>query len=102
MPRTRTIQELRKELQAKEQAVSRLSARRSKLLAELAKVDREIVKLGGQPEGAEGRKRAGRPTKRSKAAKKAARRKEGRRSKGKTLVEYIYRVLAKQDGGMRV
>jgi len=100
MPRARTIQELRKELQAKERAVAKLSAQRNKLVAELAKVDRDIAKLGGATESGKVRKRAGRPAGRKKAAKKVSKRRKGR--KGKPLVDYIHRVLAKKSGGMRV
>ena len=100
MPRTKTIQELRKELQAKERAVSKLSVQRDKLVAKLAKVDREIAKLDGATESGKDRKRAGRPAGRQKAAKKVSKRRKGR--KGKPLTDYIQRVLAKKSDGMRV
>ncbi len=100
MPRTRTIQEVRKELQAKEGAVSKLSAQRNKLVAELAKIDREISVLGGATETGKSRKRVAKPARRKKAAKKVSKPRKGR--KGKPLVDYIGDVLAKRSNGMRV
>ena len=48
MPRTKTIAELRGELAATERKLITLTARRSKLAAELSAIDREIAKLEGE------------------------------------------------------
>ncbi len=88
MPRTRTIAELEKELNAKQRRLRTLKSRRAKLAVGLAAIDRQIKSLGGKagPSG------------------KPAR--SGRKRKLPTnkmpLLDYIALVLAKAKKGMRI
>ena len=123
---TKTIEQLRKELDAKERRLGSLQANRDRAAAQLEAIDSEIAELIG---GAAGRRRVtrkkkeavrrgrrpGRPATKKKAmkvkkvkkAKKAKkfgvvrRGRRGRRATGKPLAEYIRDVLATAPQGMR-
>ncbi len=86
--RTRTIQEVEKELRAKQTELATLKAKRDKLARRLAAVDQQIGRLSG---GAA-------PARRKKAQRKVTRR---RRRGGTSLVSCIEQVLAGAKGGMR-
>jgi septal ring factor EnvC (AmiA/AmiB activator) len=87
--KTRSIQEIQKELEAKQKQVASLRAKRNKLSSQLATVEKQISRLtGGAPA-----KRAAKP----RRGKKARR----RRARGKPLVAYIEEVLAGHPKGMR-
>ena len=100
-PRKRTIQQLRTELQSKQRQLAALRAKRGKLAAQLAAVDRQIAGLAG--EGTRRRRKAGRKPGRPKAAKavKKARR-AGKRATGKPLAEFLQAVLKAAKGPMRI
>jgi len=91
MPRIRSIQQLRQELQVKEKEIGKLQSRRNKLVAQVDRIDRQIAALAGKAR--RGRKLA------AAGGKKAVTR---RRATGKPLVEYIQTVLKKARKGMRV
>jgi hypothetical protein len=92
--KTKTIEELRRELEQKESRLDELKAKRDEL-------DREIAELEGRPAPArrKSKKKAGR-----KAGKKArsAGGRRGRGKGGKPLLDYIKEVLAGKPEGMRV
>lgn len=94
MPRIRTIVEIRRELRQKEAQVAKIKARRDKVAAKLARLDRKIALLGGEVAP------AGRWGKAAAAGLKV--RRAGRRPRGKALVEYLKKVLAQARNGMRV
>ncbi len=111
----KTIQQLRKELAEKERKLGKLQDKRAKLLKQIADVDDEIAKLGGESGPApakrtatksKGKKTAAKKTRRKsvkKSAKKSGR--GGGRAKGKggkTLADMIHDVLAKSDEPMRI
>ena len=120
-PRTKSIQELRKELEAKEKKVKRLRSQRKKLVTQLQSIDKQISALGGEiPAAPTQRKRRrkkvakrkirrtrkvgkrGRKAKTVTKAKKVGRpRRARKRATGKPLVKYLQQVLAKAKGGMR-
>ena len=93
MPKIKTIQELRKELQLKEAALTRLSAQRKRLATKLAAIDRRIAALEGDSPRL-GRKPGPKPGKKST-------RKRTRRGAGKSLNDFIEKVLGGADAGMR-
>jgi hypothetical protein len=84
-PRTRTIAELKREIEHKEMQL------RTQLVARLNALDEEISGLGGV--------RRGRPLGRPKGVKKGPGR--GRRSDGKTLIDVLREVLKGSAKGMR-
>lgn len=92
-PKGLTINELRRQLAAKERHLARILDRRKKLLVRLEAVDEEIAALGVKVPVAKRKKRR-------KAAKKVVGRKRGRR--GKPLAAYIARALKGAEEGMRV
>jgi uncharacterized coiled-coil protein SlyX len=92
MPRTRTIQELRAELAAREKQVAKLQAQRQRLARQLDQLGREMAAMSG------GQRRA--PAKVGRKAAAQRRRKLPRNVK--PLVEYIRDALAGAEGGMRV
>lgn len=100
MPRiTKSIEQLRKELAAKQRLLSRLQGQRGKASARLARIDRQITDLsGGAP-----RRGPGRPRKvvADQAPVRDGRR-VPRRSTGKPLIGYVLNVLKKAKGPMRV
>lgn len=113
----KTIQQLKKELAEKERKLGKLQDKRDKLLKQVADVDDEIAKLGGEPgaapaKGAGKKKKTTKKKARRKSAKKSAKkparkaaRRGGGRAKGKggkTLADMIQEVLAKSDEPMRI
>jgi len=93
MPRTLsklTTDQLRAELQRRQKNISKLQAKRGRLLKEIGKLDRQIEDLGGQVEP------VGKPRGKGKRAAKTT------GPAGKPLVECIKDVLAGSKGGMRV
>ena len=104
MPRAKTIQELQKELDAKQVLLGKLQQRRDKLSARMGIIDRQIAAIVGESDSRRGR-RAAKPAKAAKAAKRAKAPKAAkvtrRRRDGKPLLEYIKQVLA-DSSGMRV
>ena len=99
MPRTKTIQELKKEIQAKEARLARLTVRRSKAAAAIDAIDRQIAAITGSSSAP---KSAPKSTPKSPARKTAGKAKRrGPRPTGKTLNDYIAKVLASSTGGQR-
>ncbi len=97
--KTKTIQQLQQELEAKTQQLDALQSERDKLAAQLDAVDKQIAALTGKA-GKRGRKAT---RKKSAGRKPATKTRRPRRGKGaKPLVEYVKQVLAKSDDGMRV
>ena len=96
-PKSLNINELRRQLAAKERQLAKVLNRRKDLAARLKAVDEDIIALGGKIPVAKRRKR--RKAARAKA-KGAARRKPGRR--GKPLAEYILGALKGAEDGLRV
>ena len=97
MPKTKTIAELKRELQAKQKQLKALATRRTSLAAALAAVDKKIASLSGAAtprKPAAGRK--------AKKPKRAAGPKRRRRTTGKPLAAYVQGVLAKAKEPMRV
>jgi hypothetical protein len=96
-PRLRTIEDLRRELRAKEAQLDTLMARRAKAAARLESIDRKVRALGGEtpsaPRGVK-RERKGRRGIGGVAARR-------RGPRGKALIEYLKEVLAKARNGMR-
>ena len=91
MPRIKSIQQLRRELQVKEKQVGKLQSKRNKLVARLDQIDRQIAALAGKARGGG-----------FKAALREEKAVTRRRATGKPLVEYIQSVLKKAKNGMRV
>jgi len=96
-PKSPTINELRRQLAAKERLLARALSRREKLLARLESIDEELRAIGGKIPVAKRRKRR-------KAARKPAKgvTKRKRAGRGKPLAEYIVRVLKGAEDGLRV
>jgi chromosome segregation ATPase len=105
-PRTKTIRQLRSELETKERRLRSLRARRRRAASNLAAMDREIAALEGSGRGrraAPSRKKVKktRKAKKAKARGKAKRttkatrkvRRARRRATGKPLADYLYDVL---------
>ena len=95
--RTKTIQQVRKELQVGQRRLRRLRLRRRRLVVLLAALDRQIAGLAGKTTKVR-RKRRSKATK-VKTVKKA--RRSRKRAVGKPLVEYIRKVLGKASNGLR-
>jgi len=96
-PIVKSIEQLRKELRTKERLVKRLQAKRNKVLAAVAKIDRRIAAISGA--GLPGRGRGRKPAPGLGAGNGRRRR---RRASGKPLVNYVHAVLKKAKGPMRV
>ena len=96
-PRVKSIEDLRRELQARENQLGKLEARRQKLLKRLGRVDREIAAAGGEARTGNGRRRGRPPGKPGKPGRPGRR----RRATGTPLPQYIQQVLAKCSEGMR-
>ena len=97
-PRTRSIQQIRRELAAKERQVRKLESRRRRLTDELARVDREIAAATG--DGRRAQKATGmKAARRGRPPKTAGRR---RRATGRPLTEYLVDVLKRAKKPMRV
>jgi hypothetical protein len=93
MPRTKTIEQLRRELGKKTKLVARLEARRAKIMARLDGVDRQIAQLtGSAPAGGKVRRAA-------VALTATGRRRRAPRSE--SLPAYIVQVLSKAAKPMR-
>ena len=113
-PRTKTIEELKRELGAKERLVARLQAKRAKVAAQLKKIDSQIATTSGAAETKPRRRRRKRvakakPARRRKAAKakrrapkKAPKRARRRRATGAPLAGYLRKALAGKEQGVRV
>jgi len=90
-PRIKSIEDLRRELSAKEKQLGKLELRRKKALVRLSRIDKKIAALGGKPSEAgrlDGRRRrGGRP--------------RGRRRSGESLAACVAQVLAKAGKAMR-
>ena len=93
-PRVKSIEDLRRELQARENQLGKLEARRQKLLKRLGKVDRQIAAIGGEARTGNGRRRGRPPGKPGRPGRR-------RRATGTPLPQYIQQVLAKCSEGMR-
>ncbi len=102
MPKVKTIQQLKKELRAKEASLTKLSVQRKRLAARLAAIDRQIAALEGGDAPRRGRKPGPKPGKKTlrKAVKKTTR-KHTRRGAGKSLNDFIKKVLGGAEAGMR-
>ena len=107
-PRIKGINELRRELAAKEKELAELLARRKKLAKRLAAVDKTIAALGGEVPAAKPRR--GRPPGKGKAVRKKVRgprrvvkkvKRAHKRATGQPLAEYIKKVLGESPKGMR-
>ncbi len=92
-PTTRSIPELKAEIRRKERALQGLLARRKKVLAQLAKIDREIMAIGGTSTGTPGPATAV-VTGRTRGARRS-------RATGKPLAEYISSILSKSRRPVR-
>jgi hypothetical protein len=92
-PKAKTIAELRKELRKKERMLSGILKRRKKILARLAKMDRNIMAMAGEIPAAGKAARAVMKTGRKGRAR--------RRASGKPLSDYLRAVLAKNPEGLR-
>ena len=114
MPKTKTIAELRRELSAKEQQLTKLRKQREQLAAKLKTVDKQIRGLAGEPAAEPRKKAAKKKTERKKTAKKAVKgpakkvrggkaAKARRRKvvKQKPLVVCLTEALRKAKGKMR-
>ena len=101
MPKVKTIQQLKKELKAKESSLTKLSVQRKTLEARLAAIDRKIATLEGDATR-RGRKPGPKPGKKTlrKVAKKTTR-KRTRPGAGKSLNDFVKKVLGGADAGMR-
>ena len=101
MPKVKTIQQLKKELRAKEANLTKLSAQRKRLAVRLADIDRRIAALEGEAPR-RGRKPGPKPGKKTlrKSVKKTIRR-HTRRGAGKSLNDFIKKVLGGAEAGMR-
>jgi len=102
--RSKTIQELRRELAAKEKQLDKLLAQRRSLAARLAKLDKAIVAAGGeapQPKARKARKRRKLKAAGRKAAPRRKAVKKTGRARSKPLVEYIKQVLGKSGKPLR-
>lgn len=95
MPKAKTIEQLRRELELKEKLVGKLHARRQKALTRLESIDRLIAALTGAVAPAIIRGRRG-PAPKVKAAPKR------RAPRGESLPAYIMQVLDKSKKPMRV
>jgi len=88
MAKTKSVAQLRKELEDKERQVERLKTKRAKLAGELERLDKEIARLSGKP--AAGGKSGGK----KRAGKKRAKKKRRRRPKNKAgLADTLAQVL---------
>ena len=96
-PRVKSIQQLRRELVAREKQLEKIITQRGKLLDHLKSLDKQIATMGGKISG------IGRGPGRPRLIPKAAARKLGtrRRATGTPLVEYIEKVLVDSKNGMR-
>ncbi len=94
-PRTRSVVELRRELEKSERELERIVARRAIVADKLAALDRRIAALGG-PAAAGAFRGRGRP------ALPLGARPRHRPANGKPLVQYVRQVLADARAGMRV
>ena len=99
MPKFKTLAELKKEIQAKELALKKLQARKGKVLARLAAIDKKIAIITGEG-GRRGKAAVVAEAKVATAPKGKRGRRRGRAT-GKPLTEYIQAVLAKSAEGMR-
>lgn len=95
-PRIKSIQDLRKELAAKERQLDKVLTQRKKLVAKLKSIDKRIAALGGEVPSSE---RRSKPGPKPKIARK--KRRTPKRANSKPLVDYIKQVLAKMPKGMR-
>jgi len=102
MPGTKTIQDIQRELAAKERQLSKLRTEREKLAAGLQAIDRQISALEGGPTSKRGPVRSPRQRRAKKlvrrvrpAARKAA------RAAGKPLTGYLTDIVHKATKGMR-
>ena len=86
MPKTKTIAELRQQLALKERQLKALTARRTKIAAQLSAVDREIAQLGGKAA----------PVKKTK--KKIVRKRRKRARNKQNLVDVLEAVLKGKKG----
>ena len=93
MPKTKSIQELLREIRVKEMALGKIQARRAKFQAKVDALDRKIALLSGQA-----KVKRGRPAK----SAPSARRMRGRPGGGKSLPQTIQEVLAAAPKGLRV
>jgi septal ring factor EnvC (AmiA/AmiB activator) len=89
----KSIEELRRELQAKESELATLQSRRQRLAQELANVEAKISALTGQATTRE-------PGKTEKAQAPKRVKKAAQRRTGKPLAEYVAKILSKAKGGM--
>ncbi len=106
--KTKTIEDLKKELKAKTKRLAQLRQQRRKAAAKLAAIDKQIASLAGQASKPGPKKKAGKKkvakkkVGKKKVAKKKAGKKKAKRATGTPLLTYVQNVLAKAGDGMRV
>jgi len=88
MAKTKSVAQLRKELEDKERQVERLKTKRAKLAGELERLDREIARLSGETAagGKSGRKKR---TTKKRATKKRRRRPKNKAGLADTLIQVL-------------
>jgi hypothetical protein len=96
MARTRSIQDLRNELQKKERQLDKLLKQREKIVGQLDDIDAQIQKLGGEGLATPGRRGSMASMRGRKRGVRA------RRATGRPLGEYVKQVLAESKEPMRV
>jgi len=101
--KTKTIEDLRKELKAKTKKLAQLRQQRRKAATKLAAIDKQIASLAGRatkpgPKKKVAKKKAAKPG----PKKKAGTAKKAKRATGTPLVTYVQNALGKAADGMRV